>query len=131
MFRHLSVAAEDPRSVADFFAELLGGATVALPSCPGGYLALAGDGRAPAVGVYPADSAQVAHDIEPDAPIAVRATIAADKVQALAAARGWGCFDCGDSGRLRTIEVWIEDSWLVEVSAPAAEAHAGFASAAA
>ena len=55
--------------------------------------------------------------------------VSAEQVEALAAARGWGCFASDDGARASLIEVWVEDSWLVEVSA--AKARAGFASAAA
>ena len=39
MIHHLSVAARDPKQVADFFAELMGGFAVPFPPNPGGYMA--------------------------------------------------------------------------------------------
>jgi hypothetical protein len=54
MLFHLSIEADDPRRVADFFAEIWDGAAAPFPSVtPGSWVALAGDDRGTIVEVYP------------------------------------------------------------------------------
>lgn len=142
MIHHLSVAAHDPKGVADFFAALMGGVAVDFPPNPGGYMAFAPDGRGTAVEVYPAGSvmqpngeAGAVFARRPDGPaerspthFALSVDLGADQVSAMAQARGWDCFTCDRGGHFHVMEVWVENTWLVEVlpAAFAAE-YLGFA----
>ncbi|MBS0335202.1 MAG: hypothetical protein JSS35_20730 [Proteobacteria bacterium] len=144
MIHHLSVAAQNPREVADFFAELMGGVAVDFPPNPGSFMAFAPDGQGTAVEVYPAGSLMVPNadagaifTRRPAEPgersathFAISAAVSAETVEAMAAARGWGCFTCDRGGHFHVVEVWVEDAWLVEVLPPefAAE-YLGFANA--
>lgn len=142
MIHHLSVAAQNPKVVADFFAELLGGVAVDFPPNPGGYMAFAPDGKGTGVEVYPAGSVMAPNaddgaiftrrSVEPieRSPTHFALSVAAnvEKVAAMAAARGWDCFVCDRGGHFHVVEVWIENAWLVEVLPPAfAAEYLGFA----
>jgi hypothetical protein len=142
MIHHLSVAAQNPKAVADFFAELMAGVAIDFPPNPGGYMAFAPDGKGTGVEVYPAGSLMVPNGDEGAvftraAPagrspthFALSVTKSAAEVEALAAARGWDCFTCDRGGHFHVVEVWIENAWLVEVLPPSfAEEYLGFANA--
>lgn len=142
MIHHLSVAARDPKSVADFFAELTGGVAVDFPPNPGGYMAFAPDGKGTAVEVYPAGSLMApnadagaiftrrpAEAVERSPThFALSVALSGAEVAAMAKARGWDCFVCDRGGHFHVVEVWVENAWLVEVLPPAfAEEYLGFA----
>lgn len=144
MIHHLSVAAHDPKGVAEFFAELMGGVAIDFPPNPGGYMAFAPDGKGTGVEIYPAGSVmlpnaeagaifsrQAAESIERSPThFALSAAASAERVAAMAAARGWACFVCDRGGHFHVVEVWVENAWLVEVLPPAfAEEYLGFANA--
>lgn len=144
MIHHLSVAAQDPKGVAEFFAELMDGVAVDFPPNPGAYMAFARDGKGTAVEVYPAGSV-MAPNAESGAVFARRPALPVERsathfaisaandvadVEAMAAARGWDCFTCDRGGHFHVVEVWIENAWLVEVLPPAfASEYLGFANA--
>lgn len=142
MIHHLSVAANDPKSVAEFFAELTGGVAVDFPPNPGSYMAFAPDGNGTGVEVYPAGSVllpnadegaiftrRAAQTPERSAThFAISVSRSAAEVAAMAAARGWDCFTCDRGGHFHVVEVWVENAWLVEVLPPVfAEEYLGFA----
>jgi hypothetical protein len=142
MIHHLSVAARDPRAVAEFFAELLDGVAIDFPPNPGSYMAFARDGNGTGVEVYPAGSVMVQNAEEgaiftrrPTEPVerspthfAISVAVDAGRVAAMAKARGWDCFICDRGGHFHVVEVWIENAWLVEVLPPNfAQEYLGFA----
>jgi catechol 2,3-dioxygenase-like lactoylglutathione lyase family enzyme len=145
MIHHLSVAAQDPKAVADFFAALVDGVRIDFPPNPGSYMVLKDDGFGTGVEIYPAGSVLAPNGDDggvflqrPAADVgrspthfalSVQAEIAA--VQALAQARGWACHICDRGGHFHVVEVWIENAWLVEVLPPAfAAEYLAFAGAA-
>ena len=142
MIHHLSVAARDPKSVAEFFAELTGGVAVDFPPNPGGYMAFAPDGKGTAVEVYPAGSVMLPNADEgaiftrrpaeaverSPTHFAISVSRTAREVEAMARARGWDCFTCDRGGHFHVVEVWVENAWLVEVLPPTfADEYLGFA----
>lgn len=144
MIHHVSVAAHDPKAVADFFAEVTGGVAVDFPPNPGSYMAFAPDGNGTGVEVYPAGSFMVQNGAEGSifkrrAPEAVERTAthfalsvtrSAAEVEAMAKARGWDCFTCDRGGHFHVIEVWVENAWLIEILPPVfAGEYLGFANA--
>ena len=144
MIHHLSVAAQDPKSVADFFAELMDGVAIDFPPNPGSYMAFARDGMGTGVEIYPAGSVMepnagdgAVFTRRPPAAVersathfAISAAVSAAQVEAMAAARGWDTFTCDRGGHFHVVEVWIENAWLVEVLPPTfAEEYLGFANA--
>lgn len=142
MIHHISVPAKDPKSVADFFAELTGGVVVDFPPNPGGYMTLAPDNHGTGVEVYPAGSVMLPNadagaifDRRPAPAIerspthfALSVAISAAEVMAVARGRGWDSFICARGADFHVVEVWIENAWLVEVLPPPfAEEYLGFA----
>jgi catechol 2,3-dioxygenase-like lactoylglutathione lyase family enzyme len=142
MIHHLSVAARDPQSVAQFFAELMGGVAIDFPPNPGSYMAFAPDGKGTAVEVYPAGSVMAQNGdegaiftrraLEPversPTHFALSVARGAAAVEQMAKARGWDCFTCDRGGHFHVIEIWIENAWLVEVLPPEfAEEYLAFA----
>ncbi len=142
MIHHLSVAAHDPKGVAEFFAELLDGVSVDFPPNPGSYMAFARDGNGTGVEVYPAGSLMTPN-AEQGAIFARRPAQAPERsathfalsvsrdaaeVAAMARARGWDCFTCDRGGHFHVVEIWVENAWLVEILPPSfAEEYLGFA----
>jgi len=142
MIHHLSVSAADPKGAAEFFADLMNGVVVDFPPNPGSYMVFKADGRGTAIEIYPAGSVMVANG-EPGA-VFVRQPDGADRrspthfalsvdlslsnVLARAKAKGWDAFVCDRGGHFHVVEVWIENTWLVEILPPnfAAE-YLGFA----
>ena len=144
MIHHVSVAAHDPRAVAQFFAEVTGGTYIDFPPNPGSYMAFAPDGNGTGVEVYPAGSVMLQNgadgavfEREPEPGVGRSATHfalsvakGAEEIEALARARGWDCFTCDRGGHFHVVEVWIENAWLIEVLPPVfAAEYLGFANA--
>ena len=144
MIHHLSVSAEDPKGAAEFFADLLGGVVVDFPPNPGSYMVFKADGRGTGVEIYPAGSVMIPNG-DPGA-VWVRQPDGADRrspthfalsvdrtqqeVLDRARAKGWDAFVCDRGGHFHVVEVWIENTWLVEVLPPAfAAEYLGFAEA--
>lgn len=131
MIHHISMAAENPKMVADFFAELMNGMAIDFPPNPGGYMAFGADGKGTAVEVYPAGSimlpagdegAVFAHrraEAHTATHFALSVSHDVEAVRARAAALGWNTFVCSRGGHFHVLEVWVENSWLVEVLPPA------------
>ena len=133
MIHHLSVAARSPKDVAQFFADLTGGVVVDFPPNPGGYMAFAPDKHGTGIEVYPSGSVMTPNG-EEGAIFARRSVETPERypthfalsvlrsgaeVMALAKARGWDCYTCDRGGDFHVIEVWVENSWLLEALPPA------------
>jgi hypothetical protein len=133
MIHHLSVSARNPKDVAEFFADLIGGVAIEFPPNPGGYMSFAPDKHGTGVEVYPAGSVMLQNG-EEGAIFGRRAVEAVDRspthfalsvlrsgeeVMALARSRGWDCFTCDRGGDFHVIEVWVENAWLLEALPPA------------
>ena len=150
MIHHLSVAAHDPKAVAEFFAELTDGVAIDFPPNPGSYMAFTLDPRkGTGVEVYPAGSLHVSRTAKarrdlhprrgqqsiersapPTSPSVSEAHGAAEGGGALAKARPAGIASSAIGRRPlpRGGRVWIENAWLVEVLPPVfAEEYLGFA----
>jgi catechol 2,3-dioxygenase-like lactoylglutathione lyase family enzyme len=144
MIHHLSVSAEDPKGAAEFFADLMDGVVVDFPPNPGSYMVFKADGRGTGLEVYPAGSVMIANgapgavfvrqpegaDRRSPTHFALSVDRTQDDVLARARAKGWDAFVCDRGGHFHVIEVWIENSWLVEILPPAfAAEYLGFADA--
>jgi hypothetical protein len=132
MLFHFSIAAHDPRHVAEVIAELWSGEAFPFPPVArGSWIAIAGDDRGTAVEVYPVDV--VLRESEGDADahgeatgvVAFTATHAAiatafdqDAVLAIAAREGWPAKYRKRGGAFGVIEMWIEGRQMVEVLTP-------------
>jgi hypothetical protein len=129
MIFHASIPADEPERVANVIAEIWGGEAFRFPPWPGAFVAMAGDERGSTVEVYPRT-----HTIAPDTGdgsawpepvstpprlscfhLAVATRLAAGDVMAIAEREGWRAVRCSRGGFFDVIELWIEDSTLIEV----------------
>ena len=133
MIHHYSIAARDPRHVAQVIAELWGGRAQPFPPvAEGSWVALAGDERHSMVEVYPfgcelrpaeGDADAVAR-FNPEASgfTATHAALASPldpaEVFAIAEREGWQAKHRRRGGLFGVIELWIENSVMVEVLTP-------------
>jgi hypothetical protein len=131
MIHHLSIAARDPKRVAEVLAEFMGGIAVPFPHNPGSFFALQLDAHGSGVEVYPAETElqpggsngarfekkpAVGHGYCPTH-FALSVAAGADTVEAIAERERWQCFRC-NRGPFHVIEVWLENECLVEILAP-------------
>lgn len=129
MIHHLSVSAADPRGVAEFFADIMGGTIVDFPPNPGSYMVFKGDVLGTAIEIYPAGSVMIpngdpgavfvrqAEIAERRSPTHFALSVSLERQEVLdrAAAKGWETYVCDRGGHFHVIEVWIENAWLVEL----------------
>jgi hypothetical protein len=132
MIHHLSIAARDPKRVAEVLAELMGGTAVPIPPHPGSWFALQLDEHGSSVEVYPAGT-----ELQPGGSngarfakrwaagrgygpthFALSVVAAADTVEAICRREGWQCFLC-NRRPFHVMEVWVENESLVEILPPA------------
>jgi hypothetical protein len=132
MIYHLSIAADDPRKVANVLAELWGGmATPFPPVIEGSWVALAGDDRNSTIEVYPRGTEIHAGEGDEDAVgrltgearrsathMAISTTLDADAVLAIARREGWPAKYLRRGGVFGVIEMFIEGVQMVEVLTP-------------
>ena len=144
MIHHLSVSASDPKGAAEFFADIMEGVVVDFPPNPGSYMVFKADGHGTGLEIYPAGSVMVANgqpgaafvrqangaDRRSPTHFALSVGMAQQDVLARAQAKGWDAFVCDRGGHFHVVEVWIENTWLVEVLPPTfAAEYLGFAEA--
>ncbi|MEM9632983.1 MAG: hypothetical protein AAGA50_16750 [Pseudomonadota bacterium] len=127
---HVSVNAENPQSVAEFIAFLLGGKAMPFPPFPDSWIAFATTDDGTAIEVYPlthlleAGSEQI--ECRVGVPVSdssfVHAAIASPltEIEIIAASleRNWLARTC-NRGPFHCVEVWLENRLLVEVLDPA------------
>lgn len=129
MLFHLSIAAHDPRHVAEVIAEFWRGEAFPFPSVtPGGWIALAGDDRGTAIEIYPIDT--VLREAEGDADscgertgqtrftathAAIATPLSEAEVMVIAAREGWPAKYRKRGGAFGVIELWIEGRQMVEL----------------
>ena len=132
MIFHLSIAADDPRATAQFFARLWQGKAYPFPPFGhGSWVAMAGDARNSAIEIYPRGTEMhhggpEAYDVQLGigAPVreqpnhaAIGSPLASDAVLALAEEAGYPARIC-DRGPFHVVEVWIDGCFMVEVLPP-------------
>jgi hypothetical protein len=137
MLFHLSIAAQNPRHVASFIAELWGGEALPFPPISDdGWIAFAGDERGTAIEVYPADI--VLRETEGDADVhgesavtsgytpthaAIATALSRAEVLALAERERWPAKYRRRGGVFGVIELWIEGHQMIEVLTPEMQAE--------
>jgi hypothetical protein len=137
MLFHVSIAAYDPKHVAEVVAELWGGDALHFPPVSdNGWIVIAGDDRRTALEIYPMGT--VLREAEGDAdaygeasgPEAFTATHAAigtsltqDAVLAIAARENWPAKYRKRGGMFGVIEIWIEGRQMIEVLTPEMQAE--------
>jgi hypothetical protein len=129
---HLSVDADDPRHVAEVFAEIWNGKAVPFPPvAQGSWMALAGDERNNTIEVYPRGTELIETPGDADAKavagaprlrssthIAIGTQRTMEEILAIAAREGWSAKYRKRGGHFGVIEMWIEGSLMVEILTP-------------
>ncbi len=132
MLFHLSIDANDPRHVAEVFAELWNGKAVPFPPvAKGSWMALAGDERNNTIEVYPRGTqlVETPGDADPKAEtgpttpcssthIAIGTKLTVDQILAIAGREGWNAKYRRRGGQFGVIEMWVEGWRMVEVLTP-------------
>lgn len=132
MLFHVSIAAHDPRHVAEVIAELWGGEALFFPPVSdNGWIVLAGDDRRTAMEVYPIDT--VLREAAGDADAygeatgqvhftathaAIGTSLSQEAVLGIAAREGWPAKYRNRGGMFGVVEIWIEGRQMVEVLTP-------------
>ena len=144
MIHHLSIAARNPEHAANVLAECMDGITIPFPPNPGSFFALALDEHGTGVEVYPAGT-----ELQPNATdgtafiknppatqgyvathFALSVALEAEQIEAIARREGWNCFRCSRGGFFEVMELWIENTVLVELLPPSfAQQYLAFAKA--
>jgi hypothetical protein len=147
MIAHLSIPSVTPWETALFFAAVIDGLAFDFPPVPGASIAVARDGSGTAVEVYPPamkhhpGAGQVDPKITPDGPqampwedqifaesggsrpssfhMAIESALPAQQIMSRAQSLGWRTLACERAGVFGVIEVWVDNTYLVEVLVPA------------
>lgn len=132
MIHHISVAAEDPRHVAEVIAELWQTRAFPFPSVPGAFIVIADDGRGTAIEVTPLgaeimpgegdEPAQTALNAGPSPYTATHAALSVplsrERVREIAGREGWRTGTFVRGGVFEVIELWVEGRLLLELLTP-------------
>jgi hypothetical protein len=145
MINHISIAVADPERVANVLAEIWDGMVYPFPPAPNSYIVLANDGRGTAVEVTPAGTVLVPGEGLPDESdvnasteeyearfvksdlvpkyVATHLNIntkkSIEEIREIAKREGWRVFVANrDNGLFQLIEVWVENTFMLEVMTP-------------
>ncbi|MBD2412265.1 hypothetical protein FACHB389_29615 [Nostoc calcicola FACHB-389] len=131
MIHHISIAANNPRHVAEVLAKLLGGKIAPFPSHPGSYVAVALDEQGTLIEVYPLGTELIPGDGEQQVQFrknnnysqfnavhaAVSVSVSEKEIEEIAASEGWRVLHC-NRGQFEVIEFWIENHLMIELLSP-------------
>lgn len=145
MINHISIAVNEPEKVANFIAELWDGEVFPFPPAPGAFIVLANDGKGTAIEVAPSGTILVPGEGLPDenkldsvteefesqfiksefVPRYVATHLntntkkSIDEVREMAKREEWRVLVCNrDRGLFQLVEVWIENTFMLEVMTP-------------
>lgn len=145
MINHISIAVNEPERVANVLAELWDGLVYPFPPAPDSFFVLANDGKGTAVEISPAGTVLVPGEGLPDENdpeantseyeakfvqsefvpryVATHMNINTNKsiedVREIAKREGWRVLLCNRGGGLfQLIEVWVENTFMLEVMTP-------------
>jgi len=131
MLFHVSIDADNPKHVAEVFAEIWKGRAVPFPPVAvGSWMAIAGDERNNLIEVYPRGTELVetngdAQGADGGAPrphspthLAIGTEMTMDQIMAIAGREGWPAKYRKRGGAFGVIELWIEGWRMVEVLTP-------------
>ncbi len=131
MIHHISIAANNPRHVAEVLAKILGGKVAPFPSHPGSYVAIAMDEKGTLIEVYPLGTELIPGDGEQQVQFrknqnyspydavhaAVSVSISEKEIEEIVAEEGWRVLHC-NRGQFEVIEFWIENRLMIELLTP-------------
>lgn len=132
MIHHISIAAKDPRHVAEVLAELWQTRALPFPPVPGSYIIIADDGRGTAIEVSPLGTELLPGDGDEQAQsrlnakaspytathAALSVPVGRERIRQIAEREGWrtGAFVRG--GVFEVIEFWVEGRLILELLSP-------------
>lgn len=138
MFHHISIAATEPFRVAKVLAELTDGRFYEFPITPGAYMVIINDDYGSGIEVLPQNTAWIPGEVEAEPrsvenlprfyPIhaALSVPVSRDPIEAAGMREGW-LVRCCDRGLFQVIELWIENSFMLELlPADMTEAYLNF-----
>ncbi|MFN6564151.1 MAG: hypothetical protein RMY28_030770 [Nostoc sp. ChiSLP01] len=131
MIHHISIAANNPRHVAEVLAKLLGGKVAPFPSHPGSFVAVAMDEQGTLIEVYPLGTELIPGDGEQQVKFrenkncsqfdavhaAVSVPVSKKEIEEIAASEGWRALHCS-RGKFEVVEFWIENRLMIELLSP-------------
>jgi hypothetical protein len=129
MIFHASIPADEPLHVAEVLAEIFGGEALPFPPWPGAFVAMAGDARNTTIEVYPRGAVMIPGGgeemVEPGVDpnpsrygcfhLAIATALEADEVMAIGRREGWRALRLTRGGLFDVIELWVENSIMIEV----------------
>ncbi|TMJ17268.1 MAG: hypothetical protein E6G94_01905 [Alphaproteobacteria bacterium] len=129
MLFHLSIEADEPRHVAEIFAEIWGGKAFPFPAVtPGSWVAFAGDDRGTMIEVYPRGTAIYEVEGDNDAigirvmprrhsatHMAIGTRLSQEEVFAICERQGWPAKYRLRGGVFGVIEIFVEECQMIEV----------------
>ena len=145
MINHISIAVNDPQRVANVLAEIWDGMVFPFPPAPNSFFVIANDGRGTAVEITPAGTGLVPGEGLPDENDAdaateefeakfvqsdfrpayvathlnINTTKSIEEIREIANREGWRVLVCNrGEGLFQLIEIWIENSFMLEVMTP-------------
>lgn len=145
MINHISIAVNDPQRVASVLAEIWDGIVFPFPPAPNSYFVIANDGRGTAVEITPAGTVLIPgeglpDEDDPSAPteqyegqfvksdlvpkyVATHLNIntkkSIEEIREIAKREGWRVLVCNrGEGLFQLVEVWIENTFMLEVMTP-------------
>jgi hypothetical protein len=132
MIHHISIAAKDPRHVAEVIAELWQTRALPFPPVPGSYIVIADDGRGTAIEVSPLGTELLPGDGEDQAQsrqsavaspytathAALSVPLSRERVREIAAREGWRTGEFVRGGAFEVIEFWLEGRLMLELLSP-------------
>lgn len=133
MIHHISIAAEDPRRVAQVLAEVMQGKMFPFPPHPASYMVAPFDEHGTIIEVYPMgtelvpgrDAEQVSFVQNTFSPFftAIHAAISVptteEQIKEIGDREGWRVLHCNRDGFFDVIEFWLENRLMIELLPPA------------
>lgn len=137
MIHHISIAAHQPHHVAAVLAELVGGKAAPFPPHPGSYMVLMLDQQGTMIEVYPLGTELIPGKDHEELIFAqagvvssfnathAAISVAMDETQIrqIAEREGWRVVRCDREGLFEVMEVWVENTQLIELLTPAMAAR--------
>ena len=143
MINHISIAVNETEKVANALAEIWDGIVFPFPPAPNSFFVLANDGKGTAVEVTPAGTVLIPGEaVPPEGEVVTTEEYGAsfvksdfvpryvathlnintkksvEEIREIADRNGWRFLVCDREGIFELIEVWVENTFLLEVMTP-------------
>jgi hypothetical protein len=125
MLHHISIAADNPLRVSQVLAELTGGQFFEFPVSPGAYMVICNDQYGSGIEVLPKKTVWMAGEIEAETRpeelprfsathAALSVSVSRETIDKIGMREGWLVRWC-DRGLFQVIELWLENSFMLEL----------------